>query len=128
MELALPDIAPANLPCDAPFLDSFINICMYSILEPLWANSLSQVRAMRASRTQQDPYIFTMASRALAPLVRRSIVNARIQSRAIRGGSPPMPAFARIPAPTEPVSVVSESDQIAMLQPGCVRLTLPFLF
>ena len=106
-------------------------ISMYSILELLWANGLSQLRAMLAFyRTQQDPYryIFTMASRALAPLVRRSIVNARIQSRAIRGGSPPMPAFARIPAPTEPVSVVSESDQIAMLQPGCVRLTLPLLF
>lgn len=48
--------------------------------------------------------IFSMASRALAPLVRRSIVGARLQSRAMRGGSPPMPAFVRIPAPSEPVS------------------------
>eukprot|EP00934_Nitzschia_sp_Nitz4_P006412 Nitzschia sp. Nitz4//scaffold19_size178191//111577//112033//NITZ4_001989-RA/size178191-augustus-gene-0.65-mRNA-1//1//CDS//3329540717//6402//frame0 len=44
-----------------------------------------------------------MASRALAPLLRRSVVAARTQSKALRGGSPPLPAFARIPAPSEPL-------------------------
>ena len=46
-----------------------------------------------------------MASRALTPLLRRSVVHAR--TKALRGGgSPPMPAFARIPAPSEPVSYI----------------------
>mmetsp|Transcript_109931 Transcript_109931/g.154154 ORF Transcript_109931/g.154154 Transcript_109931/m.154154 type:complete len:122 (-) Transcript_109931:139-504(-) len=44
-----------------------------------------------------------MASRALNPLLRRSIVAARMQSKALRGGSPPLPAFVRIPAPSEPL-------------------------
>jgi hypothetical protein len=47
----------------------------------------------------------TMASRALTPLLRRSVVHAR--TKALRGGaSPPLPAFARIPAPSEPVSFI----------------------
>ncbi len=46
----------------------------------------------------------TMATRAFVPLLRRSIVATRTQTNALRGGTPPMPAFVRIPAPTEPVS------------------------
>ena len=44
-----------------------------------------------------------MASRSLAPILRRSVATARTSSKALRGGTPPMPAFARIPAPSEPV-------------------------
>eukprot|EP00429_Kryptoperidinium_foliaceum_P042321 CAMPEP_0176120524 /NCGR_PEP_ID=MMETSP0120_2-20121206/60626_1 /TAXON_ID=160619 /ORGANISM="Kryptoperidinium foliaceum, Strain CCMP 1326" /LENGTH=121 /DNA_ID=CAMNT_0017454985 /DNA_START=57 /DNA_END=422 /DNA_ORIENTATION=+ len=44
-----------------------------------------------------------MASRALTPLLRRSIVATRMQSKALRGGSPPLPAYVRIPAPSEPL-------------------------
>mmetsp|Transcript_29580 Transcript_29580/g.49090 ORF Transcript_29580/g.49090 Transcript_29580/m.49090 type:complete len:123 (+) Transcript_29580:28-396(+) len=45
-----------------------------------------------------------MASRALTPLLRRSVVTARTTTKALRGGaSPPLPAFARIPAPAEPL-------------------------
>jgi hypothetical protein len=45
------------------------------------------------------------SSRALIPLLRRSVTTARTSSKALRGGaSPPMPAYARIPAPSEPVS------------------------
>ena len=44
-------------------------------------------------------------TKALAPLLRRSVTTARTSSKAMRGGmSPPMPAIARIPAPTENVS------------------------
>ena len=48
----------------------------------------------------------TMASRALTPFLRRSVVSARTATNALRGGgrTPPLPAFARIPAPKEPVS------------------------
>ncbi|KAL3941628.1 MAG: hypothetical protein SGBAC_004042 [Bacillariaceae sp.] len=44
-----------------------------------------------------------MASRALAPIVRRSVAASRVSSKALRGGSPPMPAYVRIPAPSEPL-------------------------
>jgi hypothetical protein len=50
------------------------------------------------------------SSRALIPLLRRSVTTARTSSKALRGGaSPPMPAYARIPAPSEPVSTVQYS-------------------
>eukprot|EP00980_Cylindrotheca_fusiformis_P005656 scaffold1184_cov132-Cylindrotheca_fusiformis.AAC.77 len=45
-----------------------------------------------------------MASRTLAPILRRSVASSRVSSKALRGGSPPLPAYARIPAPSEPVS------------------------
>lgn len=48
----------------------------------------------------------TMAFRALAPILRRSTVTARTQSRALGSAPPPLPAFVRIPAPSEPVSVL----------------------
>jgi hypothetical protein len=54
----------------------------------------------------------TMASRALIPLLRRSIVSTRASSKALKGGggSPPMPAFARIPAPSEAVRLMNRLD------------------
>jgi hypothetical protein len=48
----------------------------------------------------------TMASRALAPILRRSVATSRASSKALKGGAPNMPAFARIPAPSEPVSLI----------------------
>jgi len=43
---------------------------------------------------------------ALAPLLRRSVVASRHASALQRGGgTPPMPPFARIPPPTEPVRI-----------------------
>eukprot|EP00543_Licmophora_paradoxa_P002011 CAMPEP_0202458088 /NCGR_PEP_ID=MMETSP1360-20130828/20948_1 /ASSEMBLY_ACC=CAM_ASM_000848 /TAXON_ID=515479 /ORGANISM="Licmophora paradoxa, Strain CCMP2313" /LENGTH=131 /DNA_ID=CAMNT_0049078439 /DNA_START=33 /DNA_END=428 /DNA_ORIENTATION=- len=44
-----------------------------------------------------------MATR-LTPLLRRSFVATRTASSAIRGGSPPLPPFTRIPAPTQQLS------------------------
>eukprot|EP00529_Nitzschia_sp_RCC80_P035136 CAMPEP_0113481658 /NCGR_PEP_ID=MMETSP0014_2-20120614/22521_1 /TAXON_ID=2857 /ORGANISM="Nitzschia sp." /LENGTH=122 /DNA_ID=CAMNT_0000375159 /DNA_START=78 /DNA_END=446 /DNA_ORIENTATION=- /assembly_acc=CAM_ASM_000159 len=45
-----------------------------------------------------------MSHRALAPLLRRSVATARSSQRALRGGgTPPMPVFARVPAPSEPL-------------------------
>eukprot|EP00594_Rhizosolenia_setigera_P013955 CAMPEP_0178960410 /NCGR_PEP_ID=MMETSP0789-20121207/12950_1 /TAXON_ID=3005 /ORGANISM="Rhizosolenia setigera, Strain CCMP 1694" /LENGTH=132 /DNA_ID=CAMNT_0020643759 /DNA_START=66 /DNA_END=464 /DNA_ORIENTATION=+ len=42
------------------------------------------------------------AAKALAPLLRRSVVSTRATSSAVRGGStPPLPPFARNLAPTE---------------------------
>mmetsp|Transcript_8440 Transcript_8440/g.9396 ORF Transcript_8440/g.9396 Transcript_8440/m.9396 type:complete len:124 (+) Transcript_8440:94-465(+) len=44
------------------------------------------------------------SSRSLIPLLRRSVTTARTSSKALRGGAtPPMPAYARIPAPSEPL-------------------------
>mmetsp|Transcript_7074 Transcript_7074/g.10133 ORF Transcript_7074/g.10133 Transcript_7074/m.10133 type:complete len:124 (+) Transcript_7074:91-462(+) len=45
-----------------------------------------------------------MASRALAPLVRRSVVATRASQNALKGGTPPLAPFARIPAPTQKLS------------------------
>jgi hypothetical protein len=77
-------------------------------------NSLSAFRekterniTATATRRQQDDTNrskFTMASRSLVPILRRSVAISRASSKALRGGSPPMPAYARIPAPSEPVS------------------------
>ena len=54
-----------------------------------------------------------MSHRALAPLLRRSVATARSSQRALRGGgTPPMPVFARIPAPSEPVSVQSNVSSL----------------
>jgi len=51
-----------------------------------------------------------MATR-LAPILRRSVVATRASSNALRGGrSPPLPPFARIPAPTQ--SLVEEHDAL----------------
>lgn len=58
-----------------------------------------------------------MASRALAPIVRRSVAASRVSSKALRGGSPPMPAYVRIPAPSEPVSTSFERRLLSL---GCV--------
>ena len=51
------------------------------------------------------------AAKALVPLVRRSVTASRSSSGMMRGGmSPPMPAHARIPAPTENVSSKNNSS------------------
>ena len=44
-----------------------------------------------------------MSNRALISLLRRSVTTTR--TKTLRGGAtPPMPPYARIPAPSEPVS------------------------
>mmetsp|Transcript_13890 Transcript_13890/g.40625 ORF Transcript_13890/g.40625 Transcript_13890/m.40625 type:complete len:124 (-) Transcript_13890:192-563(-) len=50
-------------------------------------------------------------NRALAPLVRRSVVATRASQSSLRGGAtPPVPPFARAPAPTE--KLVENSDAV----------------
>lgn len=47
---------------------------------------------------------FTMsgsAARTLAPLVRRSVVSSRATQNSLRGGSPPLPPFQRLPIPSQ---------------------------
>ena len=95
------------------YLDhTYVHTCCANLSTYAYVSYLGSHAAIRRSPGISDAVlrfiryvqIFSMASRALAPLVRRSIVGARLQSRAMRGGSPPMPAFVRIPAPSEPVS------------------------
>jgi hypothetical protein len=79
-----------------------------SVSSSIYFHSHARTQRQRCSTKTKTTSSNKMSShRALAPLLRRSVVTARASQRALRGGgTPPMPVFARVPAPTEPVSLL----------------------
>lgn len=62
-----------------------------------------------------------MSNRALISLLRRSVTTTR--TKTLRGGAtPPMPPYARIPAPSEPVSLFLNHDHNDALQSSSPKI------